>query len=64
MIPASYRVGYPEYLRSAKMGEIAALALTGFAGLVGLTGLGGLIGYRQARAGNALRAAGTARFLG
>lgn len=59
----SFRVGYPEYLRDAKIGEIAALALPGFAGLLALTALGGVVGYRQARAGHGVRAAGTARFL-
>jgi hypothetical protein len=61
--PPSFRVGYPEYLRDAKIGEVAALALPGFAGLVALTALGGVLGYRQARAGHGVRAAGTARFL-
>lgn len=40
-----------------------ALALAGAAALAGLTGTGSWIGYRQAKAGFALRAAGTARFL-
>jgi len=40
-----------------------ALALAGAAGLAGLTGTGSWLGYRQAKAGFALRAAGTARFL-
>jgi hypothetical protein len=62
-IPESFRVGYPDYLRSARMGEVAALALPGFAGLLALTAAGGLVGYRQAKAGHAVRAAGTARFL-
>lgn len=61
--PASSRVGYPEYLREAKTGEVAALALPGVAGLLALTALGGVVGYRQARAGHFVRVAGTARFL-
>ena len=61
--PPSFRVGYPEYLREAKIGEVAALALPGFAGLLALTALGGVFGYRQAKAGHGVRAAGTARFL-
>lgn len=61
--PPSFRVGYPQYLREAKIGEVAALALPGFAGLLALTALGGLLGYRQAKAGHGVRAAGTARFL-
>ncbi|WP_328362500.1 hypothetical protein OG976_12395 [Mycobacterium sp. NBC_00419] len=59
----SFRVGYPEYLREAKIGEVAALALPGFAGLLALTALGGVFGYRQAKAGHGVRAAGTARFM-
>lgn len=43
--------------------EAAISALPGLAGLIALTGAGGLVGYRQARAGFALRAAGTGRFL-
>ena len=61
--PASFRVGYPEYLREAKTGEVAALAVPGVLGLLALTALGGVVGYRQARAGHLVRAAGTARFL-
>jgi len=61
--PASFRVGYPEYLREAKTGEVAALAVPGLVGLLALTAFGGVIGYRQARAGHLVRAAGTARFL-
>lgn len=38
-------------------------ALPGLVGLAVLTGAGGLLGYRQAKAGFALHAAGTARFL-
>jgi hypothetical protein len=61
--PASFRVGYPEYLREAKTGEVAALAVPGVVGLLALTALGGVVGYRQARAGHLVRATGTARFL-
>ncbi len=39
------------------------MALAGVAGLFAFTALGGLIGYRQAKAGHAVRAAGTSRFL-
>ena len=63
VVPAAFRAGYPDYLRTAAMTEIAGLALTGAAGLLGLTAAGGLVGYRQAKAGHAVRAAGTARFL-
>jgi hypothetical protein len=56
-------VGYPEYLRKAKTGEVAVLAVPGVVGLLALTVLGGVVGYRQARAGHLVRVAGTARFL-
>lgn len=45
------------------LGRLATLALPGLAGLASLTGAGSYLGYRQAKAGFALRAAGTARFL-
>lgn len=50
-------------LPSADLGQIAAVALPGLAGIAALTALGGFLGYRQAKAGYVLRAAGTARFL-
>jgi hypothetical protein len=60
---ASYRVGYAEYLRTAGISQVAALAVPGVAGMLVLTGAGGLLGYRQAKAGHAVRAARTARFV-
>ena len=39
------------------------MALPGLAALVGITALGGLFGYRQAKAGYVLHAAGAGRFL-
>lgn len=57
------RLGYPPYLADADLARLAGLALPGLAGILGLTALGGLLGYRQARAGYALRAAATGRFL-
>ena len=57
------RLGYPDYLQSATLAEVAALATLGAAGLMALAGAGGVVGYRQAKTGFALRAAGTARFL-
>lgn len=63
-VPASsYRVGYSEYLRTAGLPQVAALAVPGIAGILVLTGAGGLVGYRQAKAGLAVRAGGTARFM-
>jgi hypothetical protein len=60
---ASYRVGYSEYLRSAGLPQVAALAVPGVAGMLVLTGAGGLVGYRQAKAGLAVHTSGTARFV-
>ncbi|MDT5014158.1 MAG: hypothetical protein QOD39_318 [Mycobacterium sp.] len=61
--PASYRVGYNDYLRTAGVSQVFALAGPGVAGMLILTGAGGLVGYRQAKAGHAVRAGGTARFV-
>ena len=58
-----YRIGYTEYLRTAGLPQVAALAVPGIAGILVLTGAGGLVGYRQAKAGHAVRAGGTARFM-
>ncbi|MHC9294645.1 hypothetical protein ACRCUN_19450 [Mycobacterium sp. LTG2003] len=60
--PASFRVGYTDYLRTAGVFEIAAVAVPGVAGILGLTGLGGLVGYRQAKAALSVRN-GTTRFM-
>ncbi|HYR15800.1 MAG TPA: hypothetical protein VEQ67_16535, partial [Mycobacterium sp.] len=63
-VPASsYRIGYTEYLRSAGLSQVAALAGPGVAGMLVLTGAGGLVGYRQAKAGHAVHTSGTARFV-
>jgi hypothetical protein len=61
--PASYRVGYTDYLRSAGVSQLVALAVPGLAGILVLTGAGGLVGYRQAKAGRAVRTGGAARFV-
>lgn len=61
--PASYRTGYTDYLRSAGISQVAALAAPGLAGLLILTGLAGLFGYRQAKAGHAVRTGRAARFV-
>lgn len=63
MPASSYRVGYGEYLRSAGLSQIAALAVSGVAGILLLTGAGGFVGYRQAKSGRALRTTGPARFI-
>lgn len=62
-VSESVRPGYPEYLRQATMTELASVALPGLAAILGLTALGGLLGYRQAKAGHLLPAAGAGRFL-
>ena len=61
--PPEGRLGYPAYLRNADFAQVAAVALPGLAAILGATALGGFLGYRQAKAGFVLRAAGTARFL-
>ncbi|WP_019972639.1 hypothetical protein [Mycobacterium sp. 141] len=61
-VPATYRAGYGEYLRTAGTPEIAALAVSGTIGIMALTGAGGIVGYRQARAGRAVRI-NVARFV-
>lgn len=55
-------VALPELGRD-DLGQIASSAAPGLAALVGMTLLGGVIGFRQARAGYLLRAAGAGRFL-
>jgi hypothetical protein len=40
----SFRAGYPEYLRSARMGEVAGLAVPGIAGILALTVAGSSVG--------------------
>jgi hypothetical protein len=56
------RQGYPGYLRSARISQIATVALPGVAGLIAVTISGGMIGYRQANSGRYLRS-DAARFL-
>ena len=48
--------------RAASLWALAAVALPGFGGLVFLTLAGVRIGYRQAKAGFAMRLAGIAHF--
>jgi hypothetical protein len=55
--------GYPRFLRSPTIGELAAVALPGLGGLLFLTFSGGVIGYRQANSIRFLRTAGAERFL-
>ncbi|OBC14750.1 hypothetical protein A5784_29435 [Mycobacterium sp. 852013-50091_SCH5140682] len=62
VVPATYRVGYADYLRTAGTTELAALAVPGTVGIMALTGAGGIVGYRQARAGHTVRT-NVARFV-
>lgn len=65
-IPVTFRTGYADYLRAATAAELAAAALPGTAGIFVITALGGLVGFRQARAAQALppaNIANVARFL-
>ena len=61
--PAPVRVGYPDDLRDADLAKVVSMALPGLAAMAGMTAIGGLVGYRQAKAGYLLRAAGAGRFL-
>jgi hypothetical protein len=60
---SSYRIGYTEYLRTAGLPQVAALAVPGLVGIMVLTGAGGLLGFRQAKAGHAVHVSGSARFI-
>ena len=62
-IPESFRVGYADYLGAADVTDLLAVALPGVAGILAFTAAGGVVGYRQARAAQALPPAGIARFL-
>ena len=63
-VPASsYRVGYGEYLRTAGIPQVAVMAVSGVLGMLVLTGAGGLVGYRQAKAGRAVRTSGIAKYM-
>ena len=61
-VPAT-RLGYQRYLRTAKVTDMAVVALPGVVGLVLMTVSGTVIGHRQARAGHMLRHNGAARFM-
>jgi hypothetical protein len=62
LVNSAPREGYPQYLRSARLTQVATVALPGLGGLVALTASGGVIGYRQANSGRYLRS-DAARFL-
>ncbi len=61
-VPAT-RLGYQQYLRAAKVTDMAVVALPGVVGLVLMTVSGAVIGHRQARAGHMLPHNGAARFM-
>lgn len=61
-IPAT-RLGYQQNLRTAKVTDMAVVALPGVVGLVLMTVSGTVIGHRQARAGHMLQHNGAARFM-
>jgi hypothetical protein len=61
-VPAT-RLGYQQYLRTAKVTDMAVVALPGAVGLVLMTVSGTVIGHRQARAGHMLRHNRAARFM-
>lgn len=62
-VPASFRVGYADYLRTANNMDLLFAVLPGMAGLVLLTAAGGAIGVRHARAAQAVPAPQIARFM-
>ena len=61
-VPAT-RLGYQRYLRTAKVTDMAVVAVPGVVGLMLITVSGTVIGHRQARAAHMLRHTGTARFM-
>jgi hypothetical protein len=62
-LPGSFRLGYPDVLRAADIQSLLVATLPGVSGLVALTAAGGMLGYRQARAAQALRATAITRFM-
>lgn len=48
-IPATFRVGYAEYLRAADTTDLVVAALPGTTGIAGFVLIGAFVGYRQAR---------------
>ena len=61
-VESFFRHVFRGLLLPASLWALATIALPGAAGLVILTAAGVRVGYRQAKAGFAVRAAGTARF--
>ncbi|OBA84719.1 hypothetical protein A5662_04995 [Mycobacteriaceae bacterium 1482268.1] len=61
--PIEARIGYADYLRTATVAGLLAVALPGAAGLVAATAAGAFVGYRQALAAQTLPPSNVARFL-
>jgi hypothetical protein len=57
------RVGYPRFLRTPTLRDLATVALPGVAGLLFVTFGGGFLGYRQANSLRFVRTQGAERFL-
>jgi hypothetical protein len=62
-MPETFRVGYPEMLRTADIEALIMATVPGVSGMAALTAAGALLGYRQARAAQSLRATAIARFM-
>lgn len=62
VVPASYRAGYGDYLRTADTPHVVAVAVPGVTGMMLLTAAGGIIGYRQARSALTVSSRRSARF--
>ncbi|MEH3141341.1 MAG: hypothetical protein PGN37_14420 [Mycobacterium kyogaense] len=52
------------FIRNVSIWALFTAAALGIFGMISMTGLGAMVGFRQAKAGYALRAAGLARFSG
>jgi len=57
------RADFPAVPRGSGAKNVEFVHGPGFAGIIALTALGGFVGYRQAKSGHVLRAAGTTRLL-
>jgi hypothetical protein len=62
-VPETFRVGYPDVLRTADLEALIIATVPGVSGMVALTAAGAMLGYRQARAAQAVRATAIARFM-
>ena len=62
-VPEAFRVGYPDVLRTADLEALIIATVPGVSGMVALTAAGAMLGYRQARAAQAIRTTAIARFM-